>query len=694
MAKPLTGMSDAELLNLISKASSDDEIQKILLNSGRNLSDVQALNSDILGSLIENRFGTEDVKSSAALNDYLGKIKQKDYPALDEVRKLLYPDAKPISASYEKGLFNNGTFYSNPTMDAPIRLGSTPLTNDDYTNARAKRVLSHELSHGNDLAAIHLKRLEKADPEKYRQLVERIGNINSGGEDFLQHSKNIADKYPTAKADFLTPEKVDILDKIIREQEPSVTREKHTELLNKYKKALLMDIEKSPDKMLMQKYMGVDYKKIPSITGEALEFEPSREYVTKALESEYDPVKAESIRSQGHHATRLDIPDDIGHQEARNIKRLSKGLGLLGVSSPLGAMVESIKDLYKEAPVKANPTAQSKIAEAYEAMKHDPTNPEVQKAYNALINETEQQYEDLQKNKNLKISKIGPDYENPYKSSKDLINDVKQNKHMAYFPTESGFGAGNAADAVQNNPLLRETRFIGPDGKPMLANDLFRIVHDYYGHVEGENKFGPTGEERAYQNHKKMYSPEASKALATETRGQNSWVNFGPYGEENRANPSNTKYAEQKTGLLPSWATEDLQKIENPKLSRLHAISTVAAKALAPLAVTSSIVPLVADIKEGKPNTALARAVSYAAPMGAEELTDKLMQTAELRDTSPELQDPEYRKLLMRIGKKRMEQGKSPIIKSFSGREVDTSKTEDSEFLNRIKALQDLKSQG
>jgi hypothetical protein len=151
----------------------------------------------------------------------------------------------------------------------------------------------------------------------------------------LQHSKNIADKYPTAKADFLTPEKVDILDKIIREQEPSVTREKHTELLNKYKKALLMDIEKSPDKMLMQKYMGVDYKKIPSITGEALEFEPSREYVTKALESEYDPVKAESIRSQGHHATRLDIPGDIGHQEARNIKRLSKGLGLLGKAVPI-----------------------------------------------------------------------------------------------------------------------------------------------------------------------------------------------------------------------------------------------------------------------------------------------------------------------------------------------------------------------
>ena len=357
-------------------------------------------------------------------------------------------------------------------------------------------------------------------------------------------------------------------------------------------------------------------------------------------------------------------------------------------------MLQSFKDLYTDAPIKANPAAQAKIASAYEAMKHDPTNPDVIKAYNALIDETGQQFEDLQKNKGLKISRIGEDTPNPYKSSADLIKDVKENKHMAYFPTETGFGAAGAADAVQNNPLLRETKFIGPDGKPMLANDLFRVVHDYYGHVEGENKFGPTGEERAYQQHSKMFSPEAKKALATETRGQNSWVNYGPFGEENRANPANTKYAEQKTGLLPEWATEDLNKVESPKLARLQGVATLAARALGPMAVASGVVPLAADIKEGKPNTALARAVSYAAPIGAEQLTDQLMETAELKDTSPELLDPEYRKLLMRIGKKRMEQGKSPVIKSFSGREVDTSKTEESDFLNKVKALQELSSKG
>lgn len=405
-----------------------------------------------------------------------------------------------------------------------------------------------------------------------------------------------------------------------------------------------------------------------------------------------DPAQVYELVAQKHHAQ---IP---------KLREGTYGLGALksyldsgdfkGVTSPLGAMLASFKDLYKDAPVKANPAAQAKIAKAYEAMKHDPTNPDVVKAYDALIKETEGQFEDLQKNKGLKISRIGEGTPNPYKSSADLIKDVKQNKHMAYFPTETGFGASGAADAVQNNPLLRETKFIGPDGKPMLANDLFRVVHDYYGHVEGENKFGPTGEERAYQQHSKMFSPEAKKALATETRGQNSWVNYGPFGEENRANPANTKYAEQKTGLLPDWAMEDLNKVENPKLARLHGAATLAARALGPMAVASGIVPLAADIKEGKPNTALARAISYAAPPGAEQLTDQLMETAELKDTAPELLDPEYRKMLIRIGQKRMEQGKSPIIKTFSGKEVDTSKTESSDFLNRVKALQELSRKG
>jgi hypothetical protein len=51
-----------------------------------------------------------------------------------------------------------------------------------------------------------------------------------------------------------------------------------------------------------------------------------------------------------------------------------------------------------------------------------------------------------------------------------------------------------------------------------------------------------------------MFSPEALPAATSETRGQNSWVNFGPYAELNKtASPISTQYAEQKTGLMPAW---------------------------------------------------------------------------------------------------------------------------------------------
>ena len=196
--------------------------------------------------------------------------------------------------------------------------------------------------------------------------------------------------------------------------------------------------------------------------------------------------------------------------------------------------------------VKLNPEHGKKIADAYHSMKHDPNHPEVKAAYGALIDETKKQFKDML-DQGFKFSKIKGD--NPYKTSKDLHADLKQNKHLYFFPTESGFGSGG--QQTSDHPMLQPTEFMH-EGKPLLANDLFRIVHDYRGHhLGGESGFGPIGEHQAYLTHKKDFSPLAQKALASETMGQNSWVNFGPHGEENRKNPANTVYADQKAGLLP-----------------------------------------------------------------------------------------------------------------------------------------------
>lgn len=113
---------------------------------------------------------------------------------------------------------------------------------------------------------------------------------------------------------------------------------------------------------------------------------------------------------------------------------------------------------------------------------------------------------------------------------------------------------------IDNNPLLAKTGEI-VDGQDLRYNDLFRIVHDYFGHgLEGAT-FSSRGEENAWQAHVRMYSPLAAKAMTTETRGQNSWVNYSDaVGEQNRNSKNKaeeTQYAEQKVTILSDFVMED-----------------------------------------------------------------------------------------------------------------------------------------
>lgn len=195
-----------------------------------------------------------------------------------------------------------------------------------------------------------------------------------------------------------------------------------------------------------------------------------------------------------------------------------------------------------------DPAHATKIAQAYEAMPHTPNDPATKQAYDALIGETADQYRHL-KASGMKFSKITPGQANPYANgSKDVFKDVHENNHLWYYPTEQGFGSG---DEHSDHPLLQH---VDLGGETLPANDLFRMVHDVFGHAKEGHSFSARGEESAWRDHSQMFSPLAQKALTSETRGQNSWVNFGPHGEHNRANPAQTKYAEQKAGLLPDWA--------------------------------------------------------------------------------------------------------------------------------------------
>ena len=116
----------------------------------------------------------------------------------------------------------------------------------------------------------------------------------------------------------------------------------------------------------------------------------------------------------------------------------------------------------------------------------------VREAYQALADETMAQYQSMVE-AGIQIEPFEGTGE-PYASSKEMMADVQDNKHLSFFMTESGFGEG---DADPSHPLLQPTGVV-INGKELVYNDLFRAVHDYFGHTKGNLQFGPRGEYNAF----------------------------------------------------------------------------------------------------------------------------------------------------------------------------------------------------
>jgi predicted GNAT family acetyltransferase len=208
-----------------------------------------------------------------------------------------------------------------------------------------------------------------------------------------------------------------------------------------------------------------------------------------------------------------------------------------------------------------------RIAEAYDKMEHNPSDPKVKEAFQNLINQTIAQYRILEEAgyKFYLFDETNDPYNgNPYNAMRDL----RSNKVMGSFATEAGFGSGATEINVEDNPMLQDTGIrwgygsVEGEQKIVLANDLFRTVHDAFGHGLEGSGFRARGEENAWQAHARLFTGSALGAITSETRGQNSWLNYGKYAEQNRtAKVEDTIFADQKTGLMPEWTwTEGFDK--------------------------------------------------------------------------------------------------------------------------------------
>lgn len=126
--------------------------------------------------------------------------------------------------------------------------------------------------------------------------------------------------------------------------------------------------------------------------------------------------------------------------------------------------------------------------------------PGVREAYKAMMVQMREQYKILTEELGYTVEIVDED---PYLSFDEMMQDLVDDKKIKILSTNSTGG----------HPLLTDEE-----------NDIFRAVHDVFGHAATGRGFDRHGEEAAYQAHRLMFDDVAQQALASELRAQTAYL--------------------------------------------------------------------------------------------------------------------------------------------------------------------------
>ncbi len=181
----------------------------------------------------------------------------------------------------------------------------------------------------------------------------------------------------------------------------------------------------------------------------------------------------------------------------------------------------------------------ARIADCYEDLPHAPHDPDVAISYAAFKAQILGQWRHLE-GSGWMVEPWLKDGQ-PYSDSAAMVADARAG-HLFIF---------RGGDFPEGH-LLAAPSGVRRGGLELSFNDLFRAVHDVFGHALYGNGFGPRGEDHAWRTHAAMFSPAALPSMSAETRGQNAWVNFGRHVRGQNIPARDRPYARQKNALLPS----------------------------------------------------------------------------------------------------------------------------------------------
>lgn len=201
-----------------------------------------------------------------------------------------------------------------------------------------------------------------------------------------------------------------------------------------------------------------------------------------------------------------------------------------------------------------------RVADAQQRAVHQPEALDVAKAYRALTAETRAMFDALGQVTVERWTGEGQ----PYASSAEMIADIATGR-LRMRLSDDMFGT---SPDNQGHPMNAASGRAASDGTPLTYNDLFRAVHEVYGRApNGLTRPDGRDDYNAYHEHARLLSPEARRALATETLAQSAWHHYGPHLRRRDGTvpqptdvdylpPDRKEFAEQKAFLLPEELTD------------------------------------------------------------------------------------------------------------------------------------------
>ncbi|GAB3974204.1 hypothetical protein GCM10029978_055220 [Actinoallomurus acanthiterrae] len=140
----------------------------------------------------------------------------------------------------------------------------------------------------------------------------------------------------------------------------------------------------------------------------------------------------------------------------------------------------------------------------------------------------------------------------PYRNSRELRDAVRRSGELRVLLTVAAHGPSPA----EGPHPLREPSGVRVDGVEFCYNDLFRAVHDVFGHLMLGTSFGPEGEFLAGLCQMRMYSTGVHTVLFTEHVAQICWFFYGPHVAQapkpSGGPPDRRPYPEQKVFAFPA----------------------------------------------------------------------------------------------------------------------------------------------